>query len=88
MLYTKGKYIVGDLVTSDGFEILTALLFNEVVQHDTFKHRFTKIYGAGFFHVHEDKVVVYGESISLGVKGRGEPDALQIRRTLGLEPKE
>jgi len=87
-MYSQGKYIVGELKNNSIMGTsLTALCFNELISHDTFKHMFAEIHGAGFFWVNEaGEVVTTGKSISLGVNGRGEEDAFQIRRVLGLEP--
>ena len=83
-MYNKGKYIVGEIKTEYGTSV-TALCFNEVVSHDTFRNMFTEIYGAGFFSVIDDrKVTAYDKSVSLNVKSRGEQDELQILRALGM----
>jgi len=79
---SSGKYIVGKLNSGE----VTALCFNDLVRHDTFKNLFLKIYGAGFFYVNEDgkSVSAVGESISLNVKSREKEDAVEICYALGI----
>lgn len=83
-MYNKGKYIVGELASSIGMPVVSAVCFNEVVSHDSFKQLFTEIYSAGFFHVQNDKIVVYGKSVSLNVESNEERDTKQIARALGM----
>ena len=89
-MYSKGKYIVGELHSGFGLGVLTAVVFNEVASHDTFKNMFDTIYGAGFFTLDPDgpggqiDVFVHGESTSLQVKSRGAADVREIARALGL----
>lgn len=81
-MYTNGKYIVGEV--KDGYGTVTALCFNDVVSHDTFRNMFTTIYGAGFFGIDDaGKVCAWGNSISLKVESRDQ-DILQIERALGF----
>lgn len=84
-MYSKGKYVVGEIRTEFGTS-MTAVCFNEVVPHSTFKPLFEEILGAGFFGLSDQgeiHVHVYGKSVSLGVESRPQ-DELQIRRALGL----
>lgn len=81
---TKGKYVVGEMPLAVG-TMLTAVCFHEAINHSDMKKLFVgEPLGAGFFHIDQDKVWVYGESVSLNLKSRPE-DSRHISRVLGLQ---
>ena len=82
----QGKYITGEITSSTGMGIATAICFSEVVEHIAVSEVFSEIWGAGFFVV-TDGVEAYGKSVGLGVISRGVADTLLIKRALGLAPK-
>ena len=90
-MYSKGKYIVGEVKSSHGMTVLSAICFNEVVGHNDVARLFDTIHGAGFFNVNinddgQRYSSAYGESVGIGIKSRGEQDSKQIDRALGLDP--
>lgn len=87
MIYVKSKYIVGEVRGGGLGSVLSAVLFNDVVSHDSLRPLFSEIHGAGFFYIEGGKVNVFGESIALKVKSRPE-DVIWIERTLRLNLKD
>ena len=85
-MYNQGKYITGEITSSTGMGIATAICFSEVVEHIAVSEVFSEIWGAGFFAV-ANGVEAYGKSVGLGVDSRGAADAKLIRRALGLSPR-
>lgn len=88
-MFTRGKYIVGEVETSTGFDIATAVCFSEAVEHAAMAKLFTVIWGAGFFTVGCDEhgildVSASGKSIGLGVESRGSKDEKLIKKALGI----
>jgi len=89
-MFDKGKYIVGDVETSTGFDITTAVCFSEAVEHAVVAKLFEVVWGAGFFNVGTGAelgtvtVSVYGKSVGLGVENRGDKDEKFIRQALGI----
>ena len=77
----KTKYIIDEI---NGF-----LIFPEYIQHDMAAKILTchgyEILGAGFVDLSGGVVTCYGESISLGIKSRGQEDAEILARKLKLE---
>ena len=89
-MFDRGKYIVGEIESSTGFDIATAVCFSEAVEHSSVAKLFTVIWSAGFFNVGCDElgiinVAAYGKSISLGVESQFEKDEKFIKRALGLD---
>lgn len=71
----KRKYVI---ISGKG-----AILFPETFQHAEFR-KHGEITGAGFFFIGDnDKVTVYGESISLKIKSKSE-DLFWVKQALGL----
>jgi hypothetical protein len=72
------KYIISDT----GIPVV----FSELQQHrDVARAMFKKVVGAGFCYIAEDRMVTcYGESISLGIKSRGDVDSSILNRAFGL----
>lgn len=88
MIYTRSKYIVGEVRGGGIGSVTSAVLFNDVVSHDSLRPLFSEIHGAGFFYIDENfKVSVFGTSTSLNVDSRPE-DALWIERTLCINQKD
>ena len=79
----QGKYITGEVLSSCGFPIATAICFHEAVEHTVVGNLFDEIWGAGFFTVGE-VIDAYGKSVGLDVISRGAADAILIKRALGL----
>jgi hypothetical protein len=73
------KYVV-----IDGFLGEIALIFPNHQNHGTFVTAANKVVAAGFCKIYcdggEAKVSCFGESVSLGIKSRGEQDAKMIQR--------
>lgn len=70
----KNKYVI--------FENNFPILFGELFTHRDIRGGFGKVTGAGFFYINdENKVVVYGESVSLDIKSK-TTDADIIQRFL------
>lgn len=85
-MYTKGKYVVGEIQLMIGTNI-GAVCIAESFGHDTLRSVFVQdsISSAGFFHVNNDLTVsVYGDSVGLGVKANPERDAKLIAKALAL----
>jgi hypothetical protein len=80
MIY-KAKYIIND----DQIPVI----FSEVgpSHADVARALFSrsKIIGAGFCYIQDNRYVCYGESISLRVKSRDEEDSKILNRRLGCE---
>ena len=88
-MFDKGKYIVGEVASSTGFDIATAVCFCEAVEHAVIAKLFTEVWGAGFFNVGCDElgtvtVSVYGKSVGLGVENRGDKDEKFVKKALGI----
>lgn len=83
-MYTKGKYVVGEIPLVVGHN-LGAVVVGEHFGHDTLRSVFLpdSIVSAGFFHIQDERVVVYDKSTSLGVSSRPQ-DAVLVARALGL----
>lgn len=83
-MYHKAKYIVGEVPGGVGLGVLCAVLFPETVGHDDMSQVFIPgtIRSAGFFHADENKVYVYGESISLRIKSNPEIDERFVGRAM------
>lgn len=75
-MYSESKYVVGMI---GGFE--AAIVIPETVTHSDVRCIFDEVLSAGFCHYSSDKVVVYGESVSLRVKSRPE-DARFVGRAM------
>lgn len=76
------KYVI----VNAGFGIEAAILFNPIIQHVEaafiFKNQETVV-SAGFYDVNDDgKVCVWGNSTSLKLGTRGEPDARIIQKLI------
>jgi hypothetical protein len=76
------KYII-----ADG----SAIVFSPAIQHSEMARGFGEVEGAGFvsFGTKEDEYgetivtsYCYGESISLGIKSRGEIDSMMVTRQI------
>lgn len=82
-MYSKAKYAVGEVAGSYG-STLCAIVFSEVVTHSDTARVFVPgtIMSAGFFHADQDKVHVYGDSVSLNVKSNPERDERLIGRAI------
>lgn len=75
------------------------IVFSELQQHSDVAHAFARqpgegetykdvIIGAGFCIVNADGMFqCYGESISLNVKSRGEPDSKFLNKYFGITPE-
>lgn len=90
-MYSKGKYIVGEVDTACGMSMMSAVCFSEALGHIDVAKLFSEIHGAGFFNVNIDAdgqqyATAYGKSVGLGIESRGEQDSKQIDRALGLNP--
>jgi hypothetical protein len=87
MLYTKSKYIVGEIQATDGVLcIMCAVVFPDVIDHRATARVFIEdsIVGAGFCFVDENNIAqVYGESIGLDIKSNPS-DAKFVGRALAL----
>lgn len=76
-MYTKGKYVVGEIPTVVGSN-MGAVCINELFSHTDLRSVFVpgSITSAGFFHVRDDLTVCcYGKSIGLKVTADPERDA-------------
>ena len=85
-MYTKGKYVVGEIPLLFGSN-LGAVCIGEGFGHQDLQRVFVRgtISSAGFFHVNHDLTVAcYGESTTLGVKANPERDARLLERALAL----
>jgi hypothetical protein len=82
MSYWKAKYIIG------GYN-QEPIVFPETIQHADMARNLgwvgdeRKVVGAGFVLVRDDQYHVYGESVSLRVKNRGEQDEKILNKYLG-----
>lgn len=82
MPWSKGKYVVGEVKAGDGLELYGAILIPEFIPHASVRMCFSKVNGAGFFHVNDDFTInVYGESVGLRVVSRPE-DKAEIAKVL------
>lgn len=82
-MYTKAKYIVGDVQGT--YMVQTcAIVFSEAVGHNEVAPLFIAgtIISAGFFHADEEKVHVYGDSVSLRIKSNPEVDERLVGRAI------
>ena len=60
------------------------IIFDYGIEHSRFESM--DIISAGFVDIYDNKVKCFGESVSLGLKSRGEEDAMLVRRwILNLE---
>ena len=85
----KAKYIIGPVCLANDFpDGDLAICFPEVITHANMARRLLgtakACVAAGFFYVEDDKVHVYGESTSIGVKSRKGVDEAFIRKALGF----
>jgi hypothetical protein len=82
-MYTKAKYIVGD-INGTYMSHTCAVVFSEAIGHDEVAKVFIPgtIVSAGFCHATEEKVWVYGESISLHIKSNPERDETLVGRAI------
>ena len=76
----RPKYVVGDLQVSG---LTTAILIPAFMNHSDIRGLFSEIHSAGFYYIADDKVSVYGNSVSLNVSSKPE-DAKYITQTLNL----
>ncbi len=79
------KYVVGE-VNNNGLPVMVAIVFPRYIPHDAVKDVFLPgtISSAGFFQVNKSmQIVVYGESVGLGVCARVNDEKL-ISRAIGL----
>jgi hypothetical protein len=80
-MFTRSKYIILEV---GGFE--QPVVFSELMIHfDTavaIAPR-SKVTGAGFCNIVDGQYQCYGESISLGVKSRGDVDSKILNKMLG-----
>lgn len=82
------KYIVGEVTTDYGFDVVCAICFSNVIAHSHFRRSFNPILGAGFFSIGTDaegypSVSTFGASVSLNVNSRPE-DHRPVARALGI----
>lgn len=82
-MYHKGKYVVGRI--SESYGGVGAIISDEVVNHSTLGKLFVPgtIVGAGFFHISDEEVKVYGNSSSLKIASRPEDEQF-VGRALAL----
>lgn len=85
----KAKYIIGPVQLGNDFAAGdVAICFPEYITHANMARHLLgtakACVAAGFFYVEDDKVHVYGESTSIGVKSRTGVDEAIINRALGL----
>jgi hypothetical protein len=82
-MYTKAKYIVGE-VRGTYLDHKCAVVFSEAIGHDEVAKVFIPgtITSAGFCHATEEKVWVYGESVSLRIKSNPERDEELVGRAI------
>ncbi len=62
-MWNKSKYVVG---IPRGSRFKQAVIIPETMNHRDLRPIFAEILSAGFWHIANDKIVVYGESTSLG----------------------
>ena len=80
----KSKYVI---VETGMF--VAPIIFSDLQKHNEVAMQFcsnrNKVLGAGFCFVDEEgKYQCYGESVSLGVKSRGEEDSKFLNKYLGV----
>lgn len=80
----QGKYITGEVKSSVGMSVGSAICFSEYIAHADVAVLFDEIWGAGFFVICDGNVGAYGKSVGLQVESRCEKDAALIKRALGL----
>jgi hypothetical protein len=83
-MYTKSKYVVGEIQDSNGFMLLGAVVFSELLSHSDVARVFVPdtVRSAGFCHYEEHGVQVYGESVSLNVKSNPTTDEKLVGRAM------
>ena len=81
---SEGKFITGEITSSHGMPIATAVCFSNVVEHIAVAPVFSEIWGAGFFTAHDGVVIATGKSLGLGIESRGSKDERMICMALGL----
>lgn len=76
----KSKYII----TEDNVPVIFSELAPSHAEVARALFPGLKIIGAGFCYIQDNQYVCYGESISLGVKSRGEQDSKVLNRRMGV----
>jgi hypothetical protein len=71
------KYVI---VNDGALEL--PIVFSDILIHAEVALRYRNVVGAGFLTVGDNEVNCYGESLSLGVKSRGEVDTKIVNRYL------
>jgi len=59
------------------------IIFPQIIQHSEFSNM--NPVSAGFCHVHKDKVVCFGESISLGLKSKEDDTLMATKQIYGWD---
>jgi hypothetical protein len=82
-VYTKSKYIVGEIQDDMG-SVITAIVFSDVISHIFVSKLFVPgtIIGAGFCYYDIEGVTVYGESFGLNIESNPE-DEIHVGRAMG-----
>jgi hypothetical protein len=57
------------------------IIFPQIIEHSEFKY--LEPISAGFCHIHKDKVVCFGESISLRLKGLEDDTFMATKQIFG-----
>lgn len=78
MSLPRAKYIIIEHPELEGFEV--PIMFSEGLAH-AHAAGSHKVVGAGFCSIDGHEAVAWGESFGLGVKSRGEVDAVLLRRS-------
>jgi hypothetical protein len=83
-MFNKSKYVVGNVSSLTG-SITVAIVFPEIIGHDDVARLFipNTIVGAGFCHVQDDTVSVYGSSAKLQIDSRSA-DLMYVEQALSL----
>ena len=59
------------------------IIFPQIIQHSEFKNM--DPISAGFCHIHKDKIVCFGESISLRLEGKEDDSFLATKQVFGFD---
>ena len=62
------------------------IIFPQIIQHSEF--RSMNPISAGFCYIHKDKVVCFGESISLGLESKEDDTLKATKQIYGIEAME
>tara|TARA_R110002153_G_scaffold47182_2_gene133471 strand:- start:6 stop:254 length:249 start_codon:yes stop_codon:yes gene_type:complete len=59
------------------------IIFPQIIQHSEFRNMHP--ISAGFCHIHKDKIVCFGESISLRLEGKEDDSFMATKQVFGFD---